>query len=198
MPFQSLPIPRSGMPPVTGRRPGQLRRLPSLEGLPLPVALRWFHAPPSRFRPPWGLSGSGSRRAFARRSAPSCAWPALGVSCSVNSSAARRRRTTLCGFLPLRHLPATRIRYPRDLIPGTFRPQGLTTLSATCSPCCLATARRPPQRPWGSPFRALLPPAGGTPLGAAPLMSFLRRTVILRPRLQRTTPAGEGNGPSHP
>jgi len=58
--------------------------------------------------------------------------------------------------------------------PGTFRLQGLTTLLTACSPPSLATVRRPPQRPWGLPFRALLLPAGGAPLGASPLLSFPR------------------------
>lgn len=77
--------------------------------------------------------------------------------------------------------------------PGTFRPQGLTTLPATCSLPCLTAARRPPQRPWGSPFRALLLPAGGAPLGASPLLSFLRAASAARPRLQRLTLTGKGN-----
>jgi hypothetical protein len=61
---------------------------------------------------------------------------------------------------------------PGAASPGTFRPQGLVTLSTAYSLPGLATARRPPQRPWGSPFRALLLPACGTPLGASPLLSF--------------------------
>ena len=58
--------------------------------------------------------------------------------------------------------------------PGTFRPQGLTTLPTVCSPSCLALARQPAQRPWDSPFRALLLPVSGAPLGTSPLLSFAR------------------------
>jgi len=77
------------------------------------------------------------------------------------------------GFLSLSHLPAGRVRFiPGVPRPGTFRPQGLITLSTACSPAGLAKARRPTQRVWDSPFRALLRPIRGTPLGASPLLSF--------------------------
>jgi hypothetical protein len=58
--------------------------------------------------------------------------------------------------------------------PDTFRPQGLITLSTICSPPGLVLIRRTGQRSWGSPFRALLLPTGGTPLRATPLLSFHR------------------------
>jgi hypothetical protein len=97
------------------------------------------------------------------------------------------RETTLLGFSPLRHIPTRRIRFiPGIPLPGTFRPQGLATLPAASSPPRLATARRPPQRPWGSPFRALLPPASGASLEASPLMSFFqsaRRRVVATPEV---------------
>jgi hypothetical protein len=50
------------------------------------------------------------------------------------------------------------------------------------------------QRPWDSPFKALLLPASGTPLGASPLLSFPRvaRKRAARPRLQRLTLVGKG------
>ena len=54
-------------------------------------------------------------------------------------------------------------------------PSGLRvshTLSPVFAPPGLTTARQPPQRPWGSPCRALLLPNSGTPLGASPLLSF--------------------------
>jgi hypothetical protein len=76
--------------------------------------------------------------------------------------------------------------------PSTFRPQGLITLPAASSPPSLATARRPPQRPWGSPFRVLHLPASGTPLGASPLLSFIqsaRRRVAATPEVDSD---GEG------
>jgi len=58
--------------------------------------------------------------------------------------------------------------------PDTFRPQGLITLSTICSPPGLVLIRRTGQHSWGFPFRVLLLPTGGTPLGAAPLLSFHR------------------------
>jgi hypothetical protein len=97
------------------------------------------------------------------------------------------------GFAPLRHVPTRRIRFfPGIPAPGTFRPQGLVTLPAASSPPCLTTARRPPQRPWGSPFRALLLPASGTPLGASPLLSFSSPPEGEWPRLQRLALTGKG------
>lgn len=101
--------------------------------------------------------------------------------------------TALMEFCPLRHAPARRIRsLPGVPRPGTFRPQGLTTLSTVSSPPHPAAARRPPRHPWGLPFRALLLPASGTPLGVSPLLSFLRAASAARPRLQRLSPAGKG------
>jgi hypothetical protein len=103
-------------------------------------------------------------------------------------------RTAVLGFGPLQHVPARRIRLiPGVPRPGTFRPQGLTTLPAAYAPPYLTTARRPPQRSWGSPFRVLLLPASGTPLGASPLLSFPPPPAHQGwPRLQRLTLAGKG------
>jgi hypothetical protein len=76
---------------------------------------------------------------------------------------------------------------------GTFRPQGLTTLSTVCSPPRLAAARGHRSALGIAPFKALLLPAGGAPLGASPLLPFPRPSEELRPRLQRMTPTGKGN-----
>jgi hypothetical protein len=86
----------------------------------------------------------------------------------------------------LRHVPTRWIRsLPRPPRLGTFRPQGLGTLSTICSPTRLAMVRRPRQRPWDSPFRVLLLPTSGAPLGASPLLSFPRRRFRGRGRDSR-------------
>lgn len=82
--------------------------------------------------------------------------------------------------------------YPGGSAPGTFRPQGLSTLSTAYSSPRPAAARRPQRRPWGSPFRVLLLPASVTPLGASPLLSFPGMTEAMPARLQRFFPAREG------
>jgi len=88
----------------------------------------------------------------------------------------RRIRFTR-GFHP-RHLPSSGFAYP---------PDGLLPAAPGNGP---STA----QRPWDSPFKALLLPTSGTPLGASPLLSFLRpaRKRAAQPRLQRITPVGKG------
>jgi len=47
--------------------------------------------------------------------------------------------------------------------PGTFRPQGLTTLPTAFSPPRPGDGTSPPQRSWGSPFKALLLPTNWAP-----------------------------------
>jgi len=86
-----------------------------------------------------------------------------------------KARTALLEFRPLRHSPTQQVRITRGLHgPGTFRPQGLITLSTVCSLSHLAPARQPARRPWGFTFKALLLPASGTLLRASPLLSFPR------------------------
>jgi hypothetical protein len=77
--------------------------------------------------------------------------------------------------------------------PGTFRPQGLITLSTICSPPGLVLIRRTGQRSWGFPFRVLLLPTGGTPLGAAPLLSFHRPAFAGMVATPEVSPVGKGN-----
>ncbi len=127
----------------------------------------------------------------------SCTWPASGASDRRAPFRARRPGNGAPGISS----PSTQTGmgdpdHPGLPRPGTFRPQGFSTLPAVCSPPCPAAARRPPQRPWGSPFRALLLPMRGTPLGASPLLSFPRAAFAARPRLQRMTRIGKGNVPA--
>ncbi len=155
------------------RTPSTLACTPSA-----PIAGSAYLVPRSPFAVSTAL-GSSRRRAphtLPRMRRRSCAWPVPGVSAlRVPFPTPKGEEPTLLGFHPLRHKPARRIRsFPGVPCPGTFRPQGLNTLSTAFSPPSLATARRPPQRPWGSPFRALLLPVSGTPLGASPLLSFSR------------------------
>jgi hypothetical protein len=127
---------------------------------------------PSAVQPPWGLPGAAPPTRYrARESAHLCLarlWSiwSLGPPPPGGEDGSR-------GFRSLSHMPAGRVRsHPGVPHPGTFRPQGLITLSTACSPAGLAKARRPTQRVWDSPFRALLHPIRGTPLGASPLLSF--------------------------
>ena len=104
----------------------------------------------------------------------SCAWLVSGVS-GFRVPFAPKGESTFLGFRPLRHMQAREIRLSRRLhASGIVRPQGLATLSAVFSLASRTTIRRSPQRPWGSPFRALLLPASGTLLRASPLLSFHR------------------------
>jgi len=123
-----------------------------------------------------GFSLRGYPARFRARLRRTCAWPALWSVCSRDPPPGPKAGGRLSwGFAPLRHIPTRRIRFiPGVPPPSTFRPQGLATLPAASSPPCLAAARRPPQRPWGSPFRVLLLPAGGASLEASPLLSFFR------------------------
>ncbi len=155
--------------------------------LPSRVAASWFTAPPARFRPPWGSSREATPHAFARGCAGRALGPPSGVSDPVIPLPTRRSRESSPGVpSPTARSDAEDPVHPGIPAPGTFRPQGLATLPAASSPPRLATARRPPQRPWGSPFRALLPPASGTSLEASPLLSFFqsaRRRVVATPEV---------------
>jgi hypothetical protein len=133
------------------------------------------------------------RRTEARRSALSCAWPAFEASDRKSPLRARRREAGTHGFSsPTTHTGLASPVTPGVPPPGTFRPQGLSTLSTACSSPCPAAARRPQRRPWGSPFRVLLLPASATPFGASPLLSFPGMTEAMPARLQRFIPAREG------
>jgi hypothetical protein len=71
------------------------------------------------------------------------------------SSDDRSRGTTLMGFRSLQHMTGSEVHCPRTLpTPATFRPQGLTTLSAAYSFRAHAgfISHRP--RSWDSPFGA--------------------------------------------
>jgi hypothetical protein len=143
---------------------------------------------PSAVSTAMGFSSRDYPARFRARLRRTCAWPALW---SVNSRdptpGPKAGRRLSWGSVPLRHMPARRIRLlPGIPAPGTFRPQGLATLPAVFSLPRLTTARRPSQRPWGSPFRVLLPPAGGTSLEVSPLLSFFqsaRRRVVATPEV---------------
>ncbi len=147
---------------------------------------------PSAVRLPWGLPADGGPCASAW-GADHVLDPSLEFLVPDSPPASEDAGTALMEFCPLRHTPARRIRsLPGVPRPGTFRPQGLATLSTAFAPPHPAAARRPPRHPWGCPFRALLLPASGTPLGASPLLSFLRAASAARPRLQRMTLTGKG------
>jgi hypothetical protein len=193
--LQSLAGTRGWLPHVAARPPHSLD-----------VGPRFVRAPRagSGYSVPRSPSAVSTALGFSRQRLPPSprgdgdAGPAFGSPSECPASWSRSPpgggETALMGSGPLRHMLAGRIRLlPGVPCPGTFRPQGLTTLSAVYSPPCLATARQPPQRPWGSPFRALLLPTGGAPLGASPLLSFPPAGPKAgRPRLQRLSPAGEG------
>lgn len=155
--------------------------------LPPRVAASWFTAPPARFRPPWGSPREATPHAFARGCAGRALGPPSGVSDPVSPLPARRPEDDSPGVCaPTARSDAEDPVHPGIPAPGTFRPQGLITLPADSSPPRLATARRPPQRPWGSPFRVLLLTASGTSLEASPLLSFFqsaRRRVVATPEV---------------
>lgn len=144
--------------------------------------------PPCAVSTAMGFSPRGYPARFRARLRRTCAWPALwSVKSRRPPPGPKAERRLSWGSMPLRHIPTRRIRFlPGIPAPGTFRPQGLATLPAASSPPRLTTARRPPQRPWGSPFRALLLPASGTSLEASPLLSFFqsaRRRVVATPEV---------------
>lgn len=153
-------------------------RSPALQGLRPPVAPSWFSAPPCVVSTTVGYSlRPAPRPAEAFRGALSCAWPAFEASNRESPSRARRRGAGAPGFSSPTTLTSTANPVPRGVPPPrTFRPQGLSTLSTAFPSPCPAAARRPPRRPWGSPFRALLLPASATPLGVSPLLSFTGMT----------------------
>jgi hypothetical protein len=109
------------------------------------------------------------------------------------------RRKALLGFRSLPHMPTTGIRFSRGLhAPGTFRPQGLSTLPAVCSPRGLA---RPVDRAarMGFALQGLAPPGQRYPSrGLASLVLSPPGPKAGRPRLQRIAPAGKGSGPPRP
>ena len=85
---------------------------------------------------------------------------------------AGQHKTALVRFAPLRHMRAQQIRFTRGFHSSTPSALRVLTLPAVCSLLCLATTRQSQQHPWGSSFKALLPPTRGTPFGASPLLSF--------------------------
>jgi len=91
----------------------------------------------------------------------------------------------LLEFLPLRHMPAQQVRFTREFhlpAPYALRVCVPSRRFAPCQPAAGDLRLRPriapddgpstAQHPWGSPFRVLLLPARGTPLGASPLLPF--------------------------
>ena len=151
---------------------------------PPPVAAYSVQRLPLRgLRPPWGLPDWIHLHTSVHRRRRSCAWPAFGVSgpeVPLSPWESPKGPTQGKDGSPGVLLPTTRSNqtgpvHPGIPLPGTFRPQGfILTLSTVCSLPGLAPARQPAQRPWDSPFKALLLPTGATPLGASPLLSFLR------------------------
>ena len=197
MPLQRLAFPCDRRPPVAGRKARSSDVSLCSRDSRRRYRLFGSATPPARFRPPWGLPGRGPPSRRSAGAAPSCTWPACGASDRRAPSRARRRRNGAPGVSSPTTQPGMGDPVdPGIPLPGTFRPQGFSTLPAACSPPCPAAARRPPQRPWGSPFRALLLPARGAPLGVSPLLSFPRAAFAARPRLQRLTRVGKGNVPA--
>jgi hypothetical protein len=172
-PLQSLPGPWDGCAARCRATSARLAFACTPSTPPAPVAIIRFLAPPSRLQPPWGLPARGCSRASARGERQTCAWRASEVSGPTAPFPARRRRNGSPGVsFPYDTCELGGSGSPGASTPGTFRPQGLITLSTACAPPSLVTARQPPQHPWDSPFRALLLPVSGTPLGASPLLSF--------------------------
>jgi len=207
--LQSVRGTADGRTRVTARHAALLRRWPALLRLTAPVAPIRFRAPPPRFAV---ASVLGSSRAalsarYRTRNQRTCAWLVLEVSGlpprPSRPEGPRRDRSPGIS-LPTAHASPGDPVVPGFPRPGIFRPRGLATPSTACSPPGRTTIRQSPRRPWDFSFRVLLLPAGGTPFGASPLLSFLRtartgpgpkgpsRPVSVRARLQRLTPTGKG------
>ena len=83
--------------------------------------------------------------------------------------------------------------------PGTFRPQGLNTLSTACSPPGLALGPSTKAAPMGFALQGLTPPDRRYPSqGLASLVVSPPPLSQGRARLQRSTPTGKGNESRYP
>lgn len=153
-----------------------LRRRPVLHRARRPVARIRFCAPPSRFfaalgsfRPPVPHAPRHVRAAVLHLVRP---W-SLSVRAppdAIGSPTHAERHSW--DFFPYGTLSRNQSGCSRGFHTSAASAHRVSTLATAYSRPRLAKVRRPPQRPWGCPFRALLPPTCGTPLGASPLLPF--------------------------
>jgi hypothetical protein len=149
VPLQSFAGPRCGLPRVAARQSHSLDVRLRFVRAPRPVAVRWFPAPPPRFRPPWGLPGTAPSAARRLRRRRSCAWPVLGVSDFAIPLPARRWG---------------------DGSPGVSSPAAHASTEDPVAPGGSCPRHLPPSG-FGYPPGGLLPsvPDGGPSAAAAPM-----------------------------